>query len=370
MKTTDFLKNLIAFPSVSSETNLNCIDYIQDLLTSQGFECLRTYNKEKTKANLVAHIGPAERKGLFLSGHTDVVPVDGQQWTTDPFTLSLRDGKLYGRGTCDMKGFLAAVLYCIHQVPLATLQAPLILAFTYDEEVGCVGAKQLPSLLRQLPVEAQLGVVGEPTSLKPVVAHKGIQCSCTHFRGRPAHSSSPHLGKSAIAAASQFIQQLPSLIPDSQDERFTPPTATWNVGQIEGGSGVNIIPEHCKLTWEMRLLPGQSPELINQKMDKMLSQQRDKKIGVEQNVLSWVPAFEAKQVDRTLTVLSTILGQQEALAVPFATEAGILQEGGFPTVVCGPGDIAQAHTADEWIDPLQLALCEQFLTQLIKQICL
>jgi acetylornithine deacetylase len=370
----EHLSKLISFPTISSESNLELIDYVEELLQEHGFRTRRFFNRDGNKANLVASIGPEDPGGVLLSGHTDVVPVKGQKWNTDPFNLSPIGENWFGRGTSDMKGFLAVVLCEIKALDLTKLHSPLHLVLTYDEEVGCLGALELTTALREDSLldslaNCRFAVIGEPTNGKIVNRHKGIEVFRTSFEGVPAHSSQTSLGLNAIEWCSRFIDKIPELIPMEKDSGFDPPLSTWNLGKIQGGNAINIIAQHCCLDWEVRSLPSQDPAALNEGIEQSLRKlcETDRPgLQTQHRSLVRVPAFHSELEKSELEFLKTTFDSPDAEAVCFATEAGILQDLGIPSFVCGPGSIRQAHQPDEHVSERELTSYAISLHKLIQ----
>lgn len=343
------LQKLIEFPTLSAETNLPLIDYTEDLLSSYGFQTQRFYNEEGNKANLIAQIGPQKEGGFMLAGHTDVVPVEGQAWTVEPFQLSERSGRLLGRGTADMKGFLALAMEAAVAVAGRKLQRPLFLCFTYDEEIGCGGAKALSPFWQSLAVRPGFVLVGEPTDGALVTAHKGIQLITTQVRGRPAHSSCPPLGASAIVFAAKLIAALEEVLPPEEDRDFDPSSSTFNIGTISGGTAINIIPEHCQFEWECRTLPSQNVAQVNVALERLTRVLRAQVQGVEvkHHIKTAIPGLKSGANLQAATWLKGFLEDGKIGTAPFLTEAGLYQKVGIPAVVRGPGSLREAHQPDE-----------------------
>jgi acetylornithine deacetylase len=364
------LQELVAFPTVSSDSNLPLIDYVDRVLGQHGYRTERRYNEDGTKANLLARIGPEGTSGIALSGHTDVVPVSGQDWKTDPFELTEKDGHLVGRGTSDMKGFIALALAAACAVDPGRMKAPLHLIFTYDEETGCHGAKALQDELSALPDKPRFVLIGEPTGMQLVTAHKGIQSMAMRIRGKPAHSSRPDLGASAIVYAARLVCDIEKTLPHDSDASFDPPTATFNVGTIRGGEAVNIIPEWCELHWEFRHLPGQDPAKVLQGLAQVVDNLREEMpgISVQTRSLADVPGLEAGANRDVAIELRRFLQSPEphVSAVPFVTEGGLFQQAGIPAVICGPGLLEQAHQPDERVSITSMNDYARFLTQVIS----
>ena len=363
------LKELVAFSTVSADSNLALIDYVEALLDEHGYRTERRYNEDGSKANLLARIGPRTSGGIALSGHTDVVPVSGQDWKTDPFELTEADGHLFGRGTSDMKGFIALALAAACAVDAGKMKKPLHLIFTYDEETGCHGAKALQDELDELPDKPRFVLIGEPTGMQLVTSHKGIQSIAMRVRGKPAHSSRPDLGASAIRYAARFAAGIEEILPRDFDRNFDPPTATVNIGTIRGGEAVNIIPEWCELCWEFRHLPTQDAAMIHKDLTELADRIRAEMpgISVETRILADVPGLEAG-VNRDVAVDLERFVQPprpRVTAVPFVTEGGLFQQSGIPAVICGPGLLEQAHQPDERVSLTAMNDCGRFLTRVI-----
>jgi acetylornithine deacetylase len=360
MNPAEMLGRLVAFDTTSSKSNLELIEFVAGILAEYAGEPQFTYNDDRTKANLWATVGPADRPGVVLSGHTDVVPVTGQPWTTDPFVMTERDGRLYGRGTADMKGFLACVLCALPEFVARRPKSPVHVAFSYDEEVGCLGA---PRLLAALPDDLpapRYAVIGEPTDLRLANTHKGIRVLQTQVTGLDGHSSAPDLGCSAISAAVKMIDFLDGVAGELRRKAdaslpFEPPWTTLNVGIIEGGTACNIIPRECRFDWEYRPLPDDDPRAVRERLqafvDEELVPAGGGRLSVEVSELVGVPALApAPSAEPALASLGAILGDtSDPVGMSFTTEAGLFQAAGIPAVVCGPGSIAQAHRPDEFI---------------------
>jgi len=359
------LEKLIGFSTVSSNSNLECIDYIEDFLAERHFHTTRIYNHDHSKANLLAGIGPETEGGIMLAGHSDVVPVAGQDWHTDPFCLVKKEGRLYGRGVADMKGFLALAMELAATLDPDTLQKPLYLLFSYDEEIGCGGAKRLVDVLRAMVARPRFVLIGEPTNMDLVTAHKGISLSTTNIRGKSAHSSCPALGANAILAAVRLIQQIDTILPGDQDEKFDPPGATFNIGTVHGGNAGNIIAQDCSFVWEFRPLPSQDAQAVQNKFSELVQslQQEMPGISVDHRIDSIVPGLQEGENREIATQLQGHLPGSKLGAVSFVTEAGLYQQAHIPAIVCGPGHVNQAHQPNEHI---ALAKMDQYRTFLFK----
>ena len=373
--TRDLLDRLVAFDTTSAKTNMPLIDFVKDYLDGHGVESQLVPTPDGLKASLFATIGTIDKPGIGLSGHTDVVPVDGQQWASDPFQVTERDGKLYGRGTCDMKGFLACVLAMVPDFQARALKTPLHLLFSYDEEVGCTGVRPMIAELGARLTRPRLVIVGEPTSMGIVDSHKGAARFRTTVTGREAHSSMTHIGVNAIHIAGMLIGELSRIEEElrtgPQHPRFAPPYPTVQIGLIEGGRAQNIVPKHCTLSWEIRSVPGFDLNTVTDRFDVFVRerclpsmQAIGKDTGIETTLMNAVPAFYAGDASEAVSLVLNLMGQNETHAVSYGTEAGLFQRGGCDSVICGPGDIAVAHRPDEYIEVTQLDRCLRFLGDL------
>lgn len=370
----ELLERLVAFDTTSSKSNLALISFIEDYLSQCRVECHVLLSPEGTKANLFATIGPHGVPGVALSAHTDVVPVDGQIWDTDPFRLTDMGERVIGRGTTDMKGFLACVLAAVPAYKARDLKRPIHLAFSYDEEIGCVGVRPMIAEFGATLVRPAMVIVGEPTSMGVVDAHKGPVRWQVEIKGRPAHSSMAHLGVNAISAAARLIGELVR-IEDSlkavSDPRFEPPYATLQVTRIEGGMASNIVPPFASFGFEVRALPGTDVAAIESRLQRYAERHclpQMRAVAAEANItirqVNRVAPFNAAPQSPLTALALKLAGQNETFAVSYATEAGFFQSGGSAAIICGPGNIAQAHTANEWIAKSELTKCSAFLERL------
>lgn len=380
----EWLDRLVAFPSVSSDSNMDLIRCVGEYLESWHVPFRLTQSVDGHKANLfatiAAHDGEATRGGLVLSGHTDVVPVAAQHWTSDPFTVTERGGLLYGRGTSDMKGFCAVALAQIPALVANPLPVPLHIALSCDEETGCQG---VPSLLADLLAEGirpRAAIIGEPTLMQVVNSHKGCYVMEALITGIPAHSSQPHRGVSAISAAAKLVEVIEAedraaqaRAQDGSD--FAPPRSSVTVTMIDGGTATNIIPGRCRVAWDLRLAPWDRAEevlgRIRAKVEEdirpaLKAQHPD--ADIEIRALATVPPLRPDPDSALERLALTLTGHNRAIAVSYATEAGLFQQDGMDTVICGPGSIDQAHQPDEFIDPVQLDLCADFLNRLFDKL--
>jgi acetylornithine deacetylase len=372
----DFIRRLVAFDTTSSKSNLELIRFVADVLGGQGIQPHLIPDADGTKASLLATIGPDAPGGVVLSGHTDVVPVADQAWTDDPFTVVERDGRLYGRGTADMKSFIAAALAMVPEFRERALKVPIHLALSYDEEVGCLSAPALLERIAQVLPKPALAIIGEPSEMKVANAHRGITTFVTTVTGRPGHASAPDAGVNAIACAAECITHLGrvarELAADSGlGDAPVPEHTTLNVGRIEGGSAVNIIAAHCRFVWECRAAPGVEAAEVHSMLEsfaeaELLPRMRkvapEAAIATEQTVA--VPALVPENGSPAETLALALTGQNRCGSVPFASEAGMFQGAGIPAVVCGPGSPAQAHQPDEYVTLDQVDACITFMRRL------
>ncbi|MCC2596228.1 acetylornithine deacetylase [Pusillimonas sp. MFBS29] len=374
----DMITQLIGFDTVSRNSNLELIHYVRDYLAGHGVESHLVINEEQTKANLFATVGPNVEGGVVLSGHTDVVPVDGQPWDTDPFTIVQKDGRLYGRGTCDMKAFSAIALAMVPDMLKKGLKRPIHFALSYDEEIGCFGA---PSMIDRLVTDIakpSAVIVGEPTSMRPIVAHKGIAALRTTVTGYEAHSSQVHRGVSAVMTAARLITFIDDMMAENKANadpecRFVPPYTTLHVGVVHGGTALNIISRECTFTWDIRMLPGDNwrsyLDRFQAYVDTLLPAMQAIAPGasIRTEILADAPPLQ-DQGGAAQELVFDLCGHQGTGVVPYAAEAGQFQERGFSVVLCGPGSIDQAHQPNEYIDISQVAACEEFLDKLTDQL--
>ena len=377
------LDRLVGFDTTSRGSNLALVDWVEAHLAAAGVVSHRIPSAAGDKANLLAVLGPAEVEGgLVLSGHTDVVPVDGQAWSSEPFTVTERDGRLFGRGTCDMKGFLALALAAEPAARARPLKRPLALAFSYDEEIGCFGAPSMIARLPQHMATPAAVIIGEPTSMQAVQGHKGIVVVNVEVRGHEAHSGLTHLGVSANAAAVRLMDQLVRLSDRLEAEgeadaasNFTPKGATLTIGTIHGGTAGNILARECRFQFDLRTLPGMDPFTVlgpflaeAGAMDRALKA-RFPEAGVTVTTAAVVPPLAPRPEDGAEALARALAGDNgPARAVAFAAEAGQFQQAGYPAVICGPGSIDQAHQPDEYIEIAQLERGADFMARLVERL--
>ena len=376
--TIEWCRNLIRHQSVSMTPNLALIDEVKAFLDGLGYDTLVVRDPSETKANLYATIGPKADGGVILSGHSDVVPTEGQNWASDPYEIDIRDEKLYGRGTCDMKGFLACLLAKAEAFKNADLRVPIHLAFTYDEEVGCLGVPSLVEAINNLPHKPAMCIVGEPTEMKVITQHKGKFSARAHFTGRSGHSSLPAEGVNAVEFASEFVVFLRKLgrkcrEEGPHDDEFEPNHTTFHTGVIKGGTQLNIIPQNCFVDFEFRNLPNDDRESLKAEIydyveNTLQPEMREiyPDVGIEIEVISDMPGLATGDDEEVTKLVMALTGANTTGKVSFGTEAGVFSAlGDIPTVVCGPGSIEQAHKPDEFIELDQLGRCEVFLDKLL-----
>ena len=373
----ELLASLVAFPTVSRDSNLALIEFIRDYLNGLGVACELDYNAERSKANLFASIGPQVGGGVVLSGHTDVVPVDGQAWTLPPFELTEREGRLYGRGTADMKGYIACVLALVPRLLQQPLRRPLHLAFSYDEEVGCLGVRSLLAELQRRPNKPGLCIIGEPTELQPVLGHKGKLAMRCQVHGAACHSAYAPQGVNAIEYAARLIGKLGEIgqrlaAPERHDARFDPPFSTVQTGLIQGGRALNIVPAECQFDFEVRALPAHDPQMVAAELQayaetELLPQMRQRSAAsaIQFSELSAYPGLATDERSEAAELLARIAGRRDFGTVAFGTEGGLFDAAGIPTVVCGPGSMDQGHKPDEFVSQEQLDGCDAMLGRLV-----
>ena len=373
----ELVRDLIAFDTTSRDSNLALIDYAQTLLEKAGARCRRSYNQEGDKANLFATIGPDGDGGFVLSGHTDVVPVDGQDWSSDPFKPEVRDGKLYGRGACDMKGFVGTALALAPDIAKAKLKRPIHFALSYDEEVGCVGVKSLLDDLKAQGIKPSLAIIGEPTLMSIVGAHKGGAKLVTRCCGREHHSSGPEKGANAVMMAGEFVSLLDSVWDELRadtDSRFDPPHSTVQATVIQGGTAVNILAKEADVTWEYRCLPDRDPDKIIARVKSRAEaevlpkyRRRAPEAKFDTVLHAQYPGLVMDEESPAVRLARELTGANRVEAVAYGTEAGHFQSYGIPAVICGPGSIDQAHRPDEFCALSELEACEAFLRKVIAK---
>lgn len=373
----EMLARLVGFDTTSALSNLELIAFVEDYLAAWGVPHRRVPNEDGRKTNLLASIGEGSG-GVVLSGHSDVVPVEGQPWSSDPFTLTERDGRLYGRGTCDMKAFLAIALALVPEMVERPLAAPLHLAISYDEEVGCLGVGRLVALMREALPPQRAVIIGEPSNMQIVNAHKGITSHYVRIRGQEAHSSQPHRGANANLAAGRLIARLHEMAAAREaaphpGSEFEPPYTTFNVGIVQGGTANNIIPRDCWFVFEYRLHPGDEGAAILREFTDFCFgtvepwlKRHAPEAGITIEERSSVPGLLPEPEGSAEALVKHLTGANRAGVVSYATEGGHFQAAGYSTVICGPGSIDQAHQPDEFITLEQLAAGTAFQRRLIQ----
>ncbi len=373
----DWTGRLVAYDTTSRNSNLDLIDAVASYLGDLGVDARLTFDDSGRKANLWATLGPDIPGGIVLSGHTDVVRVDGQDWSSNPFRMERRDGRLFGRGTCDMKAFVATALSLAPAMRDADLAVPIHFAFSYDEEVGCLGVKRIVADVVQNLPRPRAVIVGEPTEMKLIGGNKGTRIYKTRVTGVPGHSSDPRYGANAVTAAARMVAFIDDLSQEIATRPiagspFDPPYSTLTVGIIDGGTAHNIIPEFCDITWGMRLLPSDDGDVYERRIYEHCEQALLPALrsvaphtGFEHVKLVDAPGLDPDHDSAAEALVRQLAGLNQSGVVSFGTEAGTYQRAGIPAVIFGPGSIEQAHKADEFIEIDQLAACVEFMTDLI-----
>jgi acetylornithine deacetylase len=376
----EMVTRLVGFDTTSRNSNLALIEFVRDYLDREKVASELVFAEDGRKANLYATIGPEDQGGIMLSGHTDVVPVDDQDWHSDPFTVLEKDDRLFGRGSADMKSFIAVVLTLVPELVRRKLRTPIHLSFSYDEEVGCIGVRRLIGVLANRPNRPRLCIVGEPTSMQIGIAHKGKHTLRCHVHGYEAHSSQTHLGVNAIEAAAEIVAKLKEMARRKRDQGpfdpdFDPPYSSIHTGVIHGGTALNIVPKDCEFDFEVRPLPGDDVDALiaelrdfaaNRVLPEMRAVRAETDIVIEE--LSSAPGLNTRTDEEVTQLAAALTGANETMKVSFGTEGGLFQAAGIPAVICGPGSIDQAHKPDEFIELAQIARCEAFLQRLIDRV--
>lgn len=382
-RSVEWIERLIRFDTTSRESNLGLIETVRDTLNAAGLSPILSYDATRAKANLFVTLPASDgatNGGLVLSGHTDVVPVDGQQWTSDPFKPEIRDGKLYGRGSCDMKGFIGTVLTALPAFLNAPLRQPVHFAFSYDEEVGCVGAPVMLADLAERGIKPSGCIIGEPTDMRVIVAHKGINVYRCCVKGHAAHSSLTPRGSNAIEYAARLICFVRDLADEFRekgpfDAAFDVPFSTAQTSLIKGGNAVNTVPAECEVVFEYRNLPGVDPDSIEGRIRSYIEgdllprmQREHPQAAIELSRMAAAPSLDASEQAAVTTLVRALARDNETRKVAYGTEGGQFQRAGIPAIVCGPGSIEQAHKADEFVSLAQIVECEAFLGRLIRSL--
>ena len=375
-ETRAVLSDLIAFPTVSSESNLDMIAYLAGRLEGAGARVRLMQDETGTKANLFATLGPEMPGGILLSGHSDVVPVEDQDWTSDPFKMMERDGLLFGRGACDMKGFIAATMALAAQIEAERLSRPLHFAFTYDEEIGCLGARNLVAVLEDEGIRPDIAIIGEPTSMRIIEGHKGCYEYSTQFVGLEGHGSVPDAGVNAAEYATRYVSRLlelrEALKPRAPaSSQFQPPWTTINIGRIAGGVAHNVIPGKAEVDWEMRPVQKSDADFVKDELDAFCARELlpamqaiHEAASITTHTIGEVVGLEPMDKSAARDLIAELTGANSADLVAFGTEAGLFQGMGTDVVVCGPGSIEQAHKPDEFVSVEQLKACCDMLNAL------
>ncbi len=380
-ETLALIERLIAFDTTSRGSNLGLIEWARDYLKGYGIESRLTYDAAGNKANLFGTVQHGSKPGIVLSGHTDVVPVDGQNWASDPFKATLKDGRIYGRGACDMKSYLAVILAMAPRFAAAPLKAPIHFALSYDEEVGCIGARGLLEDLARNDIRPAGAVIGEPTGMQPVIAHKGKRAYRCCVRGKDAHSALTPQGVNAIEYAARIITYIRHMAERMQacelrDYGFDVPFTTLQTGVIAGGTAGNIVPRECIFQFEFRYLPGADPDALEREIKDYAErvilpemQRTDPGTGISFETKAEIPGLNTGEQDQITSLAQALSRNKTTTKVAYATEGGLFQRAGIPAIICGPGAIAQAHKPDEYVTLEQVALCESFMDRLLEQMC-
>lgn len=378
-----WIEKLIRFNTTSRDSNLALIDTVVNYFSSLGIAAHVTYNQERSKANVFATIPTADGStdgGIVFSGHTDTVPVDGQQWDSDPFEPVIRDKKLFGRGTCDMKGFIGVVLTLVPQIQLRTLKQPVHFAFTYDEERGCLGAPSMIEDMKKRGLKPSGCLIGEPTSMRPIVAHKGINGYRCCVRGKAAHSSLAQEGVNAIEYAARLICFIRNMANEFReqgpfDEAFDVPFTTAQTGVISGGLSLNIIPDKCEFSFQYRNLPSLSPDQIFKRIEDFVRNELEPEMqaehvntGIDLIRISGSPAMDASEAAAITQLVRALTRDSTVNKVSYGTEGGLFETAGIPAVICGPGSIQQAHKPNEFVALEQIYECEKFVMRMVDSL--
>ena len=378
-ETLKILSDLIKFKTVSGTSNLELIKYCEKKLDEVGAISSKTFNKSDSQANLFSTIngkGNLNGKGIILSGHTDVVPAVTSEWTSDPYIAREKDNKVYGRGTCDMKGFIACTLAVAPLFASKKLKAPIHFSYTFDEETGCLGAPFVLADLKKRNINFSACIIGEPTSMKAITAHKGYNEYITHFTGLSGHASNPENGVSAIEYAIRYSNKLIELRDElkkrnSKKTSFSPSYSTLQIGKISGGIGANVIPDQCSLEWEVRPINKDDGDFVSKNIDTFAKdillpemKKNNPKGNIKKEIIGEVVGFNKEEKSEAANLVCNLTGDNAKETMSFGTEAGLFQNSGISTVICGPGSIEQAHTVDEYITYDQLKRCLKMLISL------
>ncbi|MDP6473568.1 MAG: acetylornithine deacetylase [Alphaproteobacteria bacterium] len=378
----EMIKRLVSFDTTSTASNLALINFVADYLAALGIDSHLIHDESGEKANLYATIGPRDVPGIVLSGHTDVVPVDGQAWDTDPFEVVEKENRLYGRGTSDMKSFIAIALAMAPDFATRDLKTPVHFALSFDEEVGCLGAPLMIRKMDQFGAKPRAVIVGEPTQMSVVNAHKGVYSFITTVKGLERHSSETHRGVNAIAYGAELVNFLTTVGEEMRDQQsdpesgFDPPFTTVHVGTMQGGTAQNIVPLNCIFSWEYRLMPGEDASDIRNRFQAHVERvvlpkmhAVDETTAIETEVRAVVPGLVPEDGSAAEALVLALARKNSTEVVAYGTEAGQFQEAGNQAVICGPGSIAQAHKPNEYIDLGEVRACEIFMRRLLDEVC-
>jgi len=382
-ETLRILSELIKFQTVSGTSNVKLIEYCEKKLKSSGAISFKTFDETKLRVNLFSTINGKQKLnggGIILSGHTDVVPASVKEWSSDPYLATEKNNKVYGRGSCDMKGFIACTLALAPYFAIENLKKPIDFSYTYDEETACQGAPVMLKEFKKRKINCSVCIIGEPTSMKAIQAHKGCYEYSTYFTGLAGHGSAPDKGVNAVEYASRFINRLMELREElkkrvPKNSIFTPPYTTLQIGRIKGGLARNVIADQCVVDWELRPVIKEDGEFVNKTMDDyikntLLPQMRKTypQSNIEKKIIGEIIGFDKEEKSEAVNLICNLTGDNSKDVVSFGTEAGLFQEIGISTVVCGPGSIEQAHKVDEYVSFDQLKLCLKMLVDLKNQI--
>jgi|TARA_B110000438_G_scaffold284704_1_gene314018 acetylornithine deacetylase len=382
-ETLKILSELIKFQTVSGTSNVKLIEYCEKKLNSLGAISFKTFDETKLRVNLFSTINGKQKLnegGIILSGHTDVVPASAKEWSSDPYLATEKNNKVYGRGSCDMKGFIACTLALAPYFAIENLKKPIHFSYTYDEETACQGAPVMLKEFKKRKINCSVCIIGEPTNMKAIQAHKGCYEYSTYFTGLAGHGSAPDKGVNAVEYASRFINRLMELREElkkrvPKNSIFTPPYTTLQIGRIKGGLARNVIADQCVVDWELRPVIKEDGEFVNKTMDDyikntLLPQMRKTypQSNIEKKIIGEIIGFDKEEKSEAVNLICNLTGDNSKDVVSFGTEAGLFQEIGISTVVCGPGSIEQAHKVDEYVSFDQLKLCLKMLVDLKNQI--
>jgi acetylornithine deacetylase len=377
----EMIEKLVAFDTTSRNSNLELIEFVRAYLAKLGVESRLVHDESGKKANLYATLGPADQPGIALSGHTDVVPVDGQDWATDPWKVAKQNGRLYGRGVSDMKSFVAITLAFVPEFLRRGMRTPINLALTFDEEVGCLGVRRLIEVLKEMPVKPWVCIIGEPTSMKVTIGHKGKKSIRCRVHGLEAHSSLAPQAVNAVELAAEVIVKLRAMgkrfaKEGPFDSDYDVPHTTVHTGIVHGGTALNIVPKDCYFDFEFRYLPELDVEAMFTEVRNYAEEELQpamRKIapdcGFEWQQISAFPGLATSPDSPAAQLAKALSGSNSTIKVAFGTEAGLYQQSGIPAIICGPGSIEQAHKPDEWVAVDQLAQCENFMRRLMDRVC-